>query len=509
MSVATVSTIAFHGLQPIAVQVQAHVGKGLPAFHIVGLADKAVAESKERIKSALQSIGLSLPAKRVVINMSPADIQKEGNHYDLPIILSILEALEIIPQDYLKDWIIMGEISLDAQISHVTGALLAAVFAANSNKGLICPASCGKEAKWGGDLNILAPLNLIQLLNHIKGIQLCPEPPITHTKDRKNDQDFADVKGHESIKRALEISAAGKHHTLMIGPPGAGKSMLSERMNTILPELSTKEALEVSMIYSVSNLNNKSGLIKKRPFRAPHHNSSLPSIIGGGYKCKPGEISLAHHGILFMDELSLWAPSVLNGLRESIETGHISVARANGNIQYPAQFQLIAAMNPCICGHAYDLEQRCGKFPVCYNNYINKIPGPIWDRFGIIISIDKLSPWELSEINGKSKSSAEMKHDVEKAITMQKTRYAGLSFSCNHNVPSSKIGILNVSQEAMELINKYAKSINMSNRRYYNSIKIARTIADIEGSVSVQTNHIEESISYNIFQKNISPVQIK
>ncbi len=501
MSVASVSTIAFQGVNVVQVEVQAHVGKGLPAFHIVGLADKAVAESKERIKSALQSIGLALPAKRIVINMSPADIQKEGNHYDLPIILAILEALEIIPRDYLNEWIIMGEISLDARINHITGALLAAVYASNIHKGLICPSSCGTEAKWGGDLKILAPSNLLQLLNHIKGIQLCPEPKTYNTIPAIHDKDFRDVKGHESVKRALEIAAAGRHHTLMIGPPGAGKSMLSSRINTILPELTTKEALEVSMIYSISNLNNKSGFIKDRPFREPHHNSSLASIVGGGYKCKPGEISLAHNGILFMDELSLWSPSVLNGLRESIETGYISVARANGNVRYPANFQLIAAMNPCMCGHAYDLEKRCGKFPGCYNNYLNKIPGPIWDRFGIIISIDKLAPWELDAIGDTSKNSAEMKKAVSTAINIQKERYENLTFKCNHNVPSSKVELLNISQDATTLINKFAKEVNMSHRRYYNSLKIARTIADIENSKQVSTTHMEESISYNMFQK--------
>ncbi len=501
MSVSSVSTIAFQGVNVVEVEVQAHVGKGLPAFHIVGLADKAVAESKERIKSALQSIGLALPAKRIVINMSPADIQKEGNHYDLPIILAILEALEVIPKDYLNEWIIMGEISLDARINHITGALIASVYASNSGKGIICPESCGSEAKWGGDLKVLAPNHLLQLLNHIKGVQLCPEPPEIKYEKPNYDNNFKDVKGHESIKRALEIAAAGKHHTLMIGPPGAGKSMLSSRMSTILTELNTKEALEVSMIYSISNLNNKSGFIRERPFRAPHHNSSLASIIGGGFKCKPGEISLAHHGILFMDELSLWAPSVLNGLRESIETGYISIARANGNIQYPAKFQLIAAMNPCVCGYAYDLEKQCGKFPVCYNNYLNKIPGPIWDRFGIIISINKLSPWELHEIGEQSKSSEDMTQAVSTAIKMQNERYDQYEFKFNHNVPSSKIDILHISKKSLDLINKFAKDINMSNRRYYNSIKVARTIADIEQSSTVQEHHMEEAISYNMFQK--------
>ncbi|QEK37830.1 YifB family Mg chelatase-like AAA ATPase [Candidatus Cytomitobacter indipagum] len=502
MSVATVSTVSFRGMDIVNIEIQAYIGPGLPAFHIVGLADKAVTESRERIRSAFQSIGLALPAKRIVINMSPADIQKEGNHYDLPIILAILGALDIISKDYLNEWIIMGEISLDAKINHVAGSLLAAVHAAHLKKGLICPSTCAGEAKWGGDLKILAPSNLVQLMNHIKGIQICLEPHYEEEKKIHEAKDFSEVRGHESIKRALEVAAAGRHHVLMIGPPGAGKSMLASRMNTILPELTPREALEVSMIYSISNLN-KAGLIKRRPFRSPHHNSSLPSVIGGGHKCRPGEISLAHHGVLFMDELSLWAPSVLNGLRESIETGNIFVARANASIKYPARFQLIAAMNPCICGHAYDLEKRCSKFPNCYTNYLNKIPGPIWDRFGIIVSIDKLSPWELSEIGDKSKSSAEMKEVVTSAVNVQQNRYKDKDFKCNNDVPSSKIDILNILQDSMDVINKYAKSVGMSNRRYYNTAKIARTIADIESSEFVQIHHMQEAISYNMFQKSL------
>jgi magnesium chelatase family protein len=491
---AIVNTVAFKGIETIPIQVQVYVGNEMPGFVISGLADKAVAESKERIRSSLKCIGIGMPAKKIIVNMSPANMPKEGSHYDLPIALGILKAIGVIKSDSLDGFISIGELSLNGDIIKVPGALISSVYAASVGKNIICPASCGSEAACGGDIEIIAAENLLQIVNHFKGERLCVQPKIEKPLQQEDTVDMSDIIGNESAKRALEIAAAGGHHMLMTGSPGVGKSMLAMRLPTILPSLSIEEALEVSMIYSVSGLINN-GLILKRQFREPHHNASVSAMLGGGRDCKPGEISLAHRGILFLDEITLWAPSVLNGLRESLETGYISVARVNAHIKYPARYQVIAAMNPCPCGKAYDEDVKCSKLPLCTENYINRIPGPVLDRFAINIQVNRVTPWSRSEEN-KSETSAVVKKRVQRARDIQKARYAKEDFSINNDMPSSNESFFLIEDNAQKSLDKIAAFKNMSNRKYFNTKRIARTIADLSQSDVITREHIMEALSY-------------
>ena len=348
-----VSTVAFEGIEARAVDVQVQIAPGNVAFMIVGLADKAVAELRERVRSALIASGLALPAKRITVNLAPADLPKEGSHYDLPIALGVMAAMGAIPPDALNGFTVLGELALDGSITSVAGVLPAAMAANGQANGLICPHACGSEAAWASsDLEILAPRTLIQLANHFKGTQVMtrPEPAIMQSPGLL--PDLRDIKGQESAKRTLEIAAAGAHNLLMSGPPGAGKSMLAQRLPSILPPLTPRELLEISMIQSVAGLLANGALSNRRPFRAPHHSASMAALVGGGINARPGEASLAHNGVLFLDEMPEFQPQVLDSLRQPLEAGEILIARANHRITYPARFQLIAAMNPCRCGQA-------------------------------------------------------------------------------------------------------------------------------------------------------------
>ncbi len=501
--VARINTVSFQGVDVRPVDVQVQLSNGLPAFNIVGLPDKAVAESKERVRAALHALGIALPPKRLTVNMAPADLAKEGSHYDLPIALGVLGAMDVLPKEELEGYIVLGELSLDASIRSVSGVLPAAVHAGGRTQRLICPYECGSEAAWAGEIEILAPKNLLQIINHMKGAQVLSQPEVRSAND--NDivlPDLAYVKGQESAKRALEVAAAGGHNLLMIGPPGSGKSMLASCMPSILPKLTPKEALELSMIHSVAGQLPEGGLVYTRPFRAPHHSASQPALIGGGQRVKPGEISLAHHGVLFLDELPEFSRATLESLRQPLETGDALVARANAHIKYPARFQLVAAMNPCRCGHLGDNERACTKAPRCGVDYQSKISGPLMDRIDIQVDVPAISLADLQEV-GQSEASAQVAERVQRARDIQKIRYKEAASSkqvepINAYVEGALLdAVTPMSKETRAILLQYAEQAGLSARGYYRVLRVARTIADLSGGAEELTKKdIAEALSY-------------
>ena len=358
---AKVRTVAFQGIDVLPVDVQVLVAPGNLAFAMVGLADKAVGESRERVRATFRALGLSLPPQRITVNLSPADLAKEGSHYDLPIALGLLAAMGVVPRDSIAGYVVLGELALDGSLSRVPGVLPAAIAARAAGRGVICPAVCGGEAAWGGfdiadaadgdkGLPIIAAPSLLALINHLRGQQKLSLPEALIAEDRASYPDLAEIKGQESAKRVLEVAAAGGHNLLMIGPPGSGKSMLAARLPGILPPLEAEEALEASMVRSLAGDLGEGKLSRRRTFRDPHHSATLQALVGGGPRARPGEVSLAHHGVLFLDELPEFNRASLEALRQPLESGRVTVARANAHVTYPARFQLVAAMNPCQCG---------------------------------------------------------------------------------------------------------------------------------------------------------------
>ena len=496
---AHINTITFNGLETLSVDLQTQITSGMPSFTIVGLPDKAIAESKERVRSAIQSLGLSLPAKRITINLAPADLLKEGSHFDLPVALGILCCMGILPTEEISGYIAMGELSLDASIIPVNGVLPVAMHANRLGKGLICPASQGSEAAWSGLKDIIATPDLISLINHFKGVtRLTPPQPIRPTAKNKH-LDMSDVKGQESAKRALEIAAAGGHNLLMVGPPGSGKSMLAARMPSILPPLSAEEALETSMIHSVAGILKEGGLCFERPFRSPHHNASTPSLVGGGRKAHPGEISLAHNGVLFLDELPEFDRSALEALRQPLENGSISIARVNTHAVYPAKFQLIAAMNPCRCGNLSIPELACPRAPKCAIEYQAKLSGPLLDRIDMHIEVPAVSPWKLSE-GRQGETSEEIRRRVIAARKIQKDRFLkhGITnLSTNAELKGQLLEeIALLENDAKNLLVTFADKNHLSARAYHRSLRLARTIADLQNSTNILKIHIAEALSY-------------
>lgn len=503
--VARINTVAFQGIDVKPVDVQVQISNGLPAFNIVGLPDKAVAESKERVRAALHALGLSLPPKRLTVNMAPADLAKEGSHFDLPIALGVLGAMGVLPKEELENYVVLGELSLDAAIRPVSGVLPAAMHANENNRNLICPKACGGEAAWAGDIDILAPGDLLQLINHIKGAQILGKPQAKLATGEQGANmhipDISEVKGQETAKRALEIAAAGGHNMLMIGPPGSGKSMLASCLAGILPPLSPREALEISMIHSLAGVLPEGGLVKNRPFRAPHHSASQPALIGGGQKAKPGEISLAHNGVLFLDELPEFARGSLEALRQPLETGDALVARVNAHVKYPARFQLIAAMNPCRCGYLGDVDMECTKAPRCGGDYQSKISGPLMDRIDIHVDVPAVKIIELQRIN-TGDTSEQVSVRIQKAREIQAQRYS--VYDLNGRTPinahadgSTLEAVTPMNDETRDLLRLCVEQAKLSARGYYRILRVARTIADLNGgSHEVTKSDIAEALSY-------------
>jgi magnesium chelatase family protein len=496
--VAKVRTVAFHGVEVIEVETQVTIASGLPSFTVVGLPDKAVAESRERVRAALGALGLALPPRRITVNLAPADVVKEGSHFDLPIALGLLAAMDALPVDELGCYTALGELSLDGSLTGVAGVLLAALAAAGRGSGVICPAACGAEAAWAGEVEIVAAPSLLAIVNHFKGTQLLPPPQPRLARSDAPKLDLRDVKGQESAKRALEIAAAGNHNLLMVGPPGAGKSMLAARLPGILPPLEAAELLELGMIQSVAGGLRGGELSRERPFRDPHHSASLVALVGGGQRPRPGEISLAHQGVLFLDELPEFNRAAIEALRQPLETGRVSVARAHGHVTYPARFQLVAAMNPCRCGNF--LEAGCGRAPRCAEEYQARLSGPFLDRIDLRIDVPKVRPEDLA-LPPPAEGSAAVAQRVAAARARQTRRYAALPPERRIRTNAEADGALLDEIASPEpagrlLLVKAAERLRLSARGYHRVLRVARTLADLEGSTGVARRHVAEALSY-------------
>jgi len=498
--VARINTVAFKGIDTLPVDVQVQMANGLPAFTVVGLPDKAVAESRERVRSALGALGLGLPPKRITVNLSPADLLKEGSHFDLPIALGLLVAMEVLAAEDLAGYAALGELALDGTIAPVAGVLPAAIGANAAGLGLICPAACGGEAAWAGEVEILAPPGLLALINHFKGVQVLSPPEPRLREAAADPLDLKDIKGQETAKRALEVAAAGGHNLLLVGPPGAGKSMLAQRLPGLLPPLGPREALEVSMIQSVAGRLADGRITRDRPFRDPHHSASLPALIGGGLRARPGEISLAHCGVLFLDELPEFARATLESLRQPMESGRAAVARANAHVTYPARFQLIAAMNPCRCGHLDDAELACNRAPRCARDYQAKISGPLFDRIDLHVDVPAVRASDLS-LPPPAEGSAAVAARVTRARAIQAERYQalpdGVAVRTNAEADGALLeAVASPDAEGRRLLTEAAERMKLSARGYHRVLRVARTLANMAGKPNVRRVHIAEALSY-------------
>jgi len=496
---ARVATVAFNGIEVLEIDAQVQISGGLVAFTVVGLPDKAVGESRERVRAALNALGLALPPKRITVNLAPADVLKEGSHFDLPIACALLVAMGVLPADELANYLVLGELGLDGRVAAVAGVLPAAIAANAGGKGLICPGPQGGEAAWAGGMEVLAPASLLALINHFKGTQVL-SPPVPEIAEEAADfLDLKDIKGQETAKRALEVAAAGGHNLLMIGPPGSGKSMLAKRLPGLLPPLAPAEALEVSMIHSVAGQLADGRLLRRRPFRDPHHSASVPSLVGGGMRARPGEVSLAHNGVLFLDELPEFQRGALEALRQPLESGACSVARANAHVTYPARVQLVAAMNPCRCGHLGDPALACNKAPRCGAEYQSKISGPLFDRIDLHVEVPAVNPADLS-LPPPAEGSAEVAARVAAAHALQAARYQELTGGrIRRNAEADgelleKVAAPDAAGRA--LLTEAAERMRLSARGYHRVLRVARTLADLEGGTAIGRLHLAEALSY-------------
>ena len=516
---ARINTVAFQGVDVLEVDVQVQIGAGMPGFALVGLPDKAVGESRERVRAALGAIGLALPPKRITVNLAPADLLKEGSHFDLPIALGLLTAMGVLPAEEIAGYCALGELGLDGRVTAVAGVLPAAIGASARGLGLICPAAQGGEAAWAGGIEVLAAPSLLALVNHFKGTQVLSPPEPRMAEEPGSGPDLRDIKGQETAKRALELAAAGSHNLLMIGPPGSGKSMLAARLPGLLPPLSPAEALEVSMVHSVAGRLDGGRLLRRRPFRDPHHSASLAALVGGGLRAKPGEVSLAHLGVLFLDELPEFARATLEALRQPIESGRVMVARANAHVTYPARFQLVAAMNPCRCGHLDDPSLACGRAPKCAADYQVRISGPMFDRIDLHVDVPAVAAGDLS-LPPPAEGSAEVAVRVAAARAVQTERYAGLADGAPINPnggghrPRQDGGsdkpvrtnadadgellekVASPDADGRRLLTEAAEKFKLSARGYHRVLRVARTLADLDGKDAVRRLHIAEALSY-------------
>ena len=512
---ARVQTVAFQGVDVVSVDVQVMIAPGNLGFPIVGLADKAVGESRERVRAALRALGLALPPQRIAVNLSPADLAKEGSHYDLPIALALLAAMGVIAKESLSGLVALGELALDGSLSRVPGVLPAALYASQNGRGVICPAACGGEAAWAGEhVEIIAAPSLLALINHVRGQQILSRPQSVAADDTGSYPDLVDIKGQETAKRVLEVAAAGGHNLLMIGPPGSGKSMLAARLPGLLPPLQPDEALEATMVRSLAGETGDGKLSLRRSFRDPHHSATLQALVGGGHRARPGEVSLAHHGVLFLDELPEFNRATLEALRQPMESGRVTVARANAHVTYPARFQMVAAMNPCRCG------QNCRRGPRCEIEYQGKLSGPLLDRIDLCIDVPRVEAADLA-LPPPAESSADVAARVAAARAVQRDRLAKLQSTlteieaepsagllsdwargwsrprCNADTDGKLLAaIAEPDAEGRALLTRAAERLGLSARAWHRTLRVARTLADLDGSDPVRRLHIAEALSY-------------
>ncbi|MFC0410498.1 YifB family Mg chelatase-like AAA ATPase [Roseomonas elaeocarpi] len=496
MTIARVSTFAFSGIEAIPVEVQVQVAPGLPGFTVVGMPNKAVAESRERVRAVFSSLGLSLPPRRVLVNLAPADLPKEGTHFDLPIALSLLAAMEVIPPAEVIGYAALGELALDGAIGPTTGILLAALEAGRLGLGLVCPKAQAAEAAWAADAEILAADDLRVLIAHFQGRQILSPParPVAAPEARADGPCLSEVRGQESAKRALEVAAAGSHNLLFVGPPGAGKSMLAERMAGILPPLTQREALEVSTIRSVAGLPLGNVLSSRPPFRNPHHSASQAALTGGGPRGRPGEITLAHRGVLFLDELPEFPRPALEALRQPLESGEVVVSRVAAHVTYPARVQLVAAMNPCRCGHLGEAGRECGRAPRCGEDYRAKLSGPVLDRLDMVVGVQPIPATELSRAPAGEPSAA-VAARVAAARERQRVRWGEDGPRTNAEAPIAALQP-SISADAMTLAEQAVERLRLSNRGFVRTLRVARSIADLAGEAAVERAHVAEALAY-------------
>ncbi|MDB2407754.1 YifB family Mg chelatase-like AAA ATPase [Jannaschia sp.] len=496
---ARTTTVAFEGLEARPVDVQCAVSPGLPGFAIVGLPDKAVSEARDRIRTALSELSIALPSKKVTINLSPADLPKEGAHFDLPIALSLLAALEIVPAAPVARAVSIGEMSLDGALVPVSGALPAAMAAGDLDATLFCPEACGSEAAWVDLTTVYAAPSLKALIDHLTGVAPLNPAARGRVQDPEATACLRDVRGQDRAKRALEIAAAGRHHLFLVGPPGAGKSMLAARLPGLLPPLSPREALESSMIHSLAGTLDEGGILSRRPFQEPHHTASKAAIVGGGKKAGPGQISLAHNGVLFMDEFPEFSRDVLETLRQPIETGDVVIARANAHIRYPCRFLLVAAANPCRCGMLFDPNAACTRAPGCGDDYMSRVSGPLMDRFDLRLEVPAVEIADLA-LPPSGEPSSVIADRVAAARQIQAERYAG-SEGITVNADISGDALMAVAApdtDGAELLTRAASRFNLTARGYHRVLKVARTIADLAGEPDIQRPHVAEALSYRL-----------